>query len=432
MKKKILKIGLGIIGGIGIIICFGKVYYDNYLDPYREVVEQPVYSESLGYILTKKEAKKDLKYVYKQLKTYHPAYLDGSDSLVDAVEKQYQLELEQLEEEMTTTSLWQATARIMSKLEDGHSLVRPNYSQMKYIDHFSMYKESKLIKIDNVDITDLYQKFLEQFSYELEAYAKYQFEKVVTREDYLKFLGLDTEDGVDFTFDTSNGEETYHYEFVTSDKVINKPIDEQNENFVYYNLDEENKIGILTINQCNYDDYYKKVVGEFFDWVHSKGLTQIVVDLRENGGGNSMVVNEFLSHINVNEYKISGGGNVRFGSWLYKSRNTKQTNNMDDVVFDGDIYVLTSTNTFSSAMLFTMAIADNKLGTIVGEIPGNMPTSYGDILSFQMPESKLMIQISYKKFYRVDRSKDAEPIIPDYEVSEEFALDKVYELIKSK
>ena len=83
-------------------------------------------------------------------------------------------------------------------------------------------------------------------------------------------------------------------------------------------------------------------------------------------------------------------------------------------------------------MLFTMAIADNKLGTIVGEIPGNMPTSYGDILYFQLPESKLMIQVSYKKFYRVDKSKDAEPIIPDYEVSAELALEKVYELIQSK
>lgn len=432
MKKKLLKIGIGIIGVIGIIICFGKVYYDNYLDPYREVVAQTVFTESLGYLLTKEEASKDLNYMYNQLKTYHPAYIDGSDSLVDAVEKQYQLELEQLEEEMTTTSLWQASARILSKLGDGHSSVKPSYSQVKYIEDFSMINENNLIKIDNVSINDLYEKFLGQFSYELEAYAKYQFEKAVTREEYLKFLGLDTKDGVDFTFETSNGEETYHYEFVTSDKVINKPIEEQNDNFVYYKFDEENKIGILTINQCHYDDYYKKVVGEFFSWVHSKGYTQIVVDLRENGGGNSMVVNEFLSHINVDEYKISGGGDVRFGSWLYKNRNTKQKNNKKDVVFDGDIYVLTSTDTFSSAMLFTMAIADNNLGTVVGEIPGNMPTSYGDVLSFQMPESKLMIGISYKKFYRVDRSKDGEPIIPNYEVSAELALDKVYELIKSK
>lgn len=432
MKKKILKIGLGIIGVIGIIICFGKVYYDNYLDPYREVVAQPVYTESLGYILTKEEATKDLKYVYKQLKTYHPAYLDGSDSLVDAVEKQYQLELEQLEEKMTTTSLWQATARIMSKLEDGHSSVRPNYSQEKHIYDFSMFNENKLIKINNQLVIDMYQKFLEQFSYELEAYAKYQFEKVITREDYLKFLGLDTNDGVDFTFETSKGEETHHYNFVTLHKVISKPSEVQNKNHVYYEIDDENKIGILTINQCNYDDYYKKILGEFFSEVYSKGIPQIAVDLRVNGGGNSMVVNEFLSYINVDEYEISGGVDVRVGSWLYKNRNTKQTNNKKDVVFDGDIYVLTSTNTFSSAMLFTMAIADNNLGTIVGEVPGNMPTSYGDVLSFQMPESKLMIQISYKKFYRVDRSKDAQPIIPDYEVSEEVALDKVYELIKSK
>ena len=218
MKKKILKIGIGIIGGIGIILCFGKLYYDNYLDPYREVVAQPAFTEHLDYVLSKDEATEDLNYMFKQLKTYHPAYLDGSDYLVDAVEKQYQIELEQLEEEMTINSLWQATARIMSKLGDGHSLVRPSYSQVKYIEDFSNINVNKLIKIDNVDIADLYQKFLEQFSYELEGYAKYQFEKAIIREDYLNFLGLDIKDGVDFTFETSNGEETYHYKFVTVTK----------------------------------------------------------------------------------------------------------------------------------------------------------------------------------------------------------------------
>lgn len=432
MKKKRLKIGIIVLGVIGIIICFGKLYYDNYLDPYREVITQAEYTEPLDHIITKEEATKDLTYVYNQLKTYHPAYVDGSDSLVEDVKNQYQLELEQLGEESTTTSLWQATARIMAKLGDGHSSVRPQYNEVMYIEDFSMINENKLIKINNQLISDLYQKFLEQFSYEMEIYAKYKFDDIITNEVYLKFLGLDTKDGVDFTFETPKGEETYHYEFVPYDKVANKPAEVENKDSVYFEIDDENNLGILTINQCNYDDYYKRVLEQFFTWVHSKGISQIVVDLRGNGGGNSRVINEFLSHINVDDYYVYGGSDVRIGPFLYKNKSTKQTNTKKDMVFDGDIYVLTSTDTFSSAMDFAMAITDNKLGIIVGDIPGNMPTSYGDVLKFQMPESKLLVQVSYKKFYRVDRSKDAEPIIPDYEVNEELALEKVYELIKTK
>ena len=74
-------------------------------------------------------------------------------------------------------------------------------------------------------------------------------------------------------------------------------------------------------------------------------------------------------------------------------------------------------------MDFAVTISDNKLGKVIGEIPGNMPTSYGDKLYFQPPNSKLLCQVSYKKFCRVDRSKEDIPLIPDIETDEKNALD---------
>ncbi len=41
-----------------------------------------------------------------------------------------------------------------------------------------------------------------------------------------------------------------------------------------------------------------------------------------------------------------------------------------------------------------------------------MPTAYGDKLSFQLPESKLLLGVSYKKFYRVDINKSEETAYP--------------------
>ena len=89
----------------------------------------------------------------------------------------------------------------------------------------------------------------------------------------------------------------------------------------------------------------------------------------------------------------------------------------DEYAYNGKLYALTSNYTFSSAMDFAVVISDNGLGKIVGEIPGNMPTCYGDKLTFQAPYSKLLCSVSFKKFYRVDRSKDEYPLIPDIEVS---------------
>ena len=91
--------------------------------------------------------------------------------------------------------------------------------------------------------------------------------------------------------------------------------------------------------------------------------------------------------------------------------------------------MLTSNSTFSSAMDFAVVISDNGIGTVIGEIPGNMPDAYGDKLTFQCPNSRLVLSVSYKKFYRVDSTKNGEPLIPDYQTDSDKAVEKLYELI---
>lgn len=93
--------------------------------------------------------------------------------------------------------------------------------------------------------------------------------------------------------------------------------------------------------------------------------------------------------------------------------------------------MLTDTWTYSAAMDFAMLIQDNGLGTIVGSPSGNLPDSYGDCLFFQLPNSGMPLTVSYKRWYRIDKSKAGEPIMPDIVVEPEKALEKVYELNRS-
>ena len=73
-------------------------------------------------------------------------------------------------------------------------------------------------------------------------------------------------------------------------------------------------------------------------------------------------------------------------------------------------------------MDFATVIQDNGIGKVIGEIPGNMPTAYGDKLGFQLPESKLVLS--------VDINKSEEPLIPDCTVNADEALEKLVEYIK--
>ncbi len=427
MKRKIRKILVGVFSIILILVglCYG---FYKYFDPYRKVVDTFLETKPLNEILEKDKAMNDLEYMMKNLQDYHPAFIDGSN--IDIVKEQYNIECTQMKESITVVELWQSAARIISKLKDGHSKVGIWNKNVLYISDFNEINKYELIAINNIKVSTLYNQFLEQFSYELESYAKYQFNQYIVREDYLNFLNVDTANGVDFLFQTQNGEETFHYEFVKLDDVKNSKVAISTQDFVWYTIDKENNLGIFTLTECNYNDKYKSTLNNFFSEVNENHIDHIVVDLRHNGGGNSKVADAFIEYINIDSYYIFGGVDIRYGPFLFKNDKKESLNIKKDLVFDGKIYALTSTDTFSSAMAFAVALQDNKLGIIVGETPGNMPSSYGDILAFQMPNSNLPITISYKKFRRVDEEKDAIPLIPDYEVDAENALDKVYELIK--
>ena len=81
------------------------------------------------------------------------------------------------------------------------------------------------------------------------------------------------------------------------------------------------------------------------------GINNVVVDLRNIGGGNSMVGNAFMRSIDVDSYR-TWDVDERYGWYLLKQKNIVNQNKKKELVFDGNIYVLTSVQTFSSAMDF--------------------------------------------------------------------------------
>lgn len=126
------------------------------------------------------------------------------------------------------------------------------------------------------------------------------------------------------------------------------------------------------------------------------------MDLRRNGGGDSSVANEFFRYLNIESYK-TWAGVWRLGVFEIRGDAAVLENPRDkDLAFDGNLYLLTSVYTFSSAMDFAELVKDNHLGAIIGEPPGNDPRSYGDISCFTLPNSGSYIQISTRKWYRID------------------------------
>jgi hypothetical protein len=199
-----------------------------------------------------------------------------------------------------------------------------------------------------------------------------------------------------------------------------------------------------------------------FTTVDSLNLRTIVVDLRYNGGGNSILGDMFLSCCALPDSVLVYNGDVCISELLrdnYQSPNILQAygremgksmkgvklpytvrfdrskpskvatrNGFADYSdpknnlyfrhpanpFDGKVILLIGSNTFSSAVDFATMCFDNHLATLYGTPTGGKPSCFGDILSFTLENSKINCTVSYKYFVRPDPSLDpSDAIYPD-------------------
>ena len=183
------------------------------------------------------------------------------------------------------------------------------------------------------------------------------------------------------------------------------------------------------MDSCVYDMEYINTVRDFFKEVKEKEITNVCFDLRNNGGGNSLVANEVIKYLDVDTYgEITS--TMRFGPLLIDGgKKIRKNNKVTDLTFTGDFYVLTLTSSFSSAMDFAMYVKDNHLGTIIGEEPGNDPNGYGDVVEFKTENAKLYFQVSYKKWNRIDENATDKYIVPDIPCDSGDAYDILLETI---
>lgn len=433
--KKVIKIISLII--ICVIIAGGVLIH--YSDPYADNAKEIGSSLAINANIERNLAIEDLNYIVNMIRKHHVSAVNG---VKDSVQKQYEKEINNLPQNPTTLDVWRAASRILNKLQDGHSkckLYSHDPSKQLNIEFkkddtglyciFSNDEKKKVSKINGVDEDIIYNTFLEQFSYENKYYAYYNFENYLRFSDKLSWLGIQNNDGINIEYEENGQAKEKHVSFI-EDKKTQEPIYIKSQEF---KIDENNNIGIFTLNTCNFNDDYKNAVKEFFSQVKEKNIANIAIDLRQNGGGDSMVIGEFLRYLNIEKYN-EFGSKVRYGKFVL-NRGSKVIVNKkyEDLLFNGKVYVLTSNSTFSSAMMFSVIIGDNNLGKIIGEPSGNKPCSYGDILQYQLPNSKLAFSTTYKYWIRPDTSKeDEEAQVPDYKVESSKAIEKLYEIIKGK
>lgn len=113
--------------------------------------------------------------------------------------------------------------------------------------------------------------------------------------------------------------------------------------------------------------------------------SRLVIDLRQNGGGSSPVLDPFIDWIKDNS-----------------EINTK-----------GKLFVVIGRRTFSSAILNADRLKGETKAIFVGEPTGGSPNHYGQVQTFDLPNTGFTVSYSVKYFHYLDTDKTSlEPDIP--------------------
>ena len=188
-----------------------------------------------------------------------------------------------------------------------------------------------------------------------------------------------------------------------------------------------------------------------FTAISHEGIRNLIIDIRQNGGGNSAVGDVLLRYISSKPFiqmaaamtritpttqRLMGNRTMPTGIYFFESGDSAgfiKPLTAEEGRFKGRVYLLTSHKTFSSASSFSWAFKEFGMGTVVGEETGGMSVAFGDILPYRLPVSKLPCTISYKRFWLPGGDEnDIHGTLPDYEVKQQDALDKALQLISEK
>lgn len=179
------------------------------------------------------------------------------------------------------------------------------------------------------------------------------------------------------------------------------------QDFISYEL-AENAV-ILHLNSCNLNEKYTQTLEEIAALCHERQIPSLVLDLSQNMGGNSAVIDEFIKFTHVDSFRRYEM--IDFSSGEAKTitrRSDEIKNHKKECLFPTEIYCKASHNTFSSARTFAVTLKDNGIAKIIGTETGGKPNSYGMPKKYVMPESKIRFRVSRCYFMRPDAALDEE------------------------
>lgn len=258
------------------------------------------------------------------------------------------------------------------------------YYLMKSSDTLSDYLGSKLTAINNHSITEIEKAISPLIAKENETSVRHYLPSMLMEPIILDFTNLRTNKNIILQLENKGKKESveiapedYQNKMISLfEKIPNIP-----ETLIVKDIYWFKELHNLNAFYFQYNDCEERkdlTIREVIKHFKDSNLTNLIIDLRNNRGGDSDILNPFIKFLERHNGK-------------YK------------------VIVLTGADTYSSATINLLELSSLPNTISVGGIPHGNPTHYGEGASFILPNSGLKIHSSSRTFW-----------FEDYELGETF------------
>ena len=187
------------------------------------------------------------------------------------------------------------------------------------------------------------------------------------------------------------------------------------------------------------EQLYRRFIDSSFVEINKKNLPNLIIDLRNNLGGDDFFSDYLVSYIADKPFRWNSEFTLKTSSILkahvqknYDTSNPYWKSVMihedgsiypyefeaykpqpKDKRYSGDVYVLVNRQSHSQSAVTAAQIQDYRFATIVGEETGDFPSLLASQYGYTLPHTGIEVKIAKGYIVRVNGSKKAEGVIPD-------------------
>jgi C-terminal processing protease CtpA/Prc len=191
---------------------------------------------------------------------------------------------------------------------------------------------------------------------------------------------------------------------------------------------------------------FRRFVDAAFDRFLAADARALIVDLRDNPGGDSSFSDLLVSWFATRPYRFNSAFRIRVSAEAVAANEarlatatagtaaisrrfaalyartppggigefeTPLTPPREGRRFTGPVYVLVNRNSFSNAVAVAATIQDYRFGTILGEETSDLATTYGAMESFTLPRTGLVVGFPKAEIVRPNGDLAARGVVPD-------------------